>query len=91
MIHRGGDALQPYVHQDEGVGPNTLGTCFRAKLFWLRCSTRGAPWIARGSRIRERSSFVGVLVTMAWYSPGNWPLGNGTEAVRQMCSDVSPR
>lgn len=47
--------------------------------------------MARGSFIKEGSSFDGTLVVTARYSPGNFALGTGTDAVRQMWSDVLPR
>jgi hypothetical protein len=47
--------------------------------------------MALGSRMSVLSRRAGVRVTMARYSPGKFPLGMGTEAVRQMWSDVSLR
>lgn len=67
-----------------------LGTCFLMKPC-ARCSARGTPWIARGSLIRLGSNLVGIRVTTVRYSPGNLALGAGTEAVRHMWSEVSPR
>ena len=60
-----------------------LGTCFRITPR-LRCSGRGTPWIARGSFISEGSNLAGILVVTARYSPENFALGTGTDAVRQM-------
>ena len=71
--------------------PSMLGTCFRATPFRPRCSIRGTPWMERGSRISDRSSVAGTRVMTARYSPGKLPLGSGTEAVRQMCSELSLR
>jgi hypothetical protein len=76
---------------DGGVVPSILGTCLRTKALVPRCSMRGTPWIARGSRIRVRSRREGMRVITERYSPGKLPFGRGTEAVRQMWSDVSVR
>ena len=74
-----------------GVGkPTMLGTCFRITPL-LRCSGRGTPWIARGYFIRVGSSFAGILVVTARYSPLNFALGTGTDAVRHICSVVLVR
>lgn len=37
------------------------------------------------------SNVAGMRVTTERYSPGNAPFGSGTDAVRHMCSDVSPK
>lgn len=37
------------------------------------------------------SRVAGMRVTTERYSPGNAPFGNGTDAVRHMWSDVSPK
>lgn len=68
-----------------------LGTCFLAKLFTPRVSRRGTPWMALGSLMRVLSKRAGVRVTMALYSPGKFPLGIGTDAVRHIWSVVSLR
>jgi hypothetical protein len=47
--------------------------------------------MARGSFIKVGSNLEGILVVTARYSPGNFALGIGTEAVRQRWSVVSPR
>lgn len=72
-------------------GPSMLATCFLIKFRDPRCSGRGTPWMALGSFIKDGSNFDGTLVVTARYSPGNFALGTGTDAVRQMWSDVSPR
>lgn len=71
--------------------PSMLGTCLRTRPLALRCSMRGTPWMARGSRIRVRSRRDGMRVTTERYSPGKLPFGRGTDAVRQMWSDLSVR
>ena len=68
-----------------------LGTCFLATPLAPRCSILGTPWMARGSRMRDRSRRAGMRVMTVLYSPGKLPLGMGTEAVRQTWSAVSVR
>lgn len=41
--------------------------------------------------MNEESSFAGTLLTTALYSPLNFALGTGTEAVRQIWSELSER
>jgi hypothetical protein len=73
-------------------GPTMLGTCFRIRPRTRPpCSALGTPWIARGSFISDGSSRAGILVTTARYSPGNFALGTGTEAVLHRWSEVSFR
>lgn len=71
--------------------PSVLGTCLRTRPLAPRCSRRGTPWMERGSRMRERSRRDGMRVMTERYSPGKLPLGRGTDAVRQMWSDLSVR
>lgn len=70
--------------------PNMLGTCLRTNAL-VRCSIRGTPCIARGSRISVVSRREGMRVITERYSPGKLPFGKGTEAVRHMWSEVSER
>lgn len=71
--------------------PSILGTCFLIKALVPRCSILGTPWMARGSRISAPSRREGMRVMTVRYSPGKLPFGKGTEAVRQIWSDVSVR
>ena len=73
-----------------GIGPIILGTCFLTSPRFL-CSGLGTPCMVLGSLISDGSSLVGILLTIALESPGNFELGTGTEAVRQICSFLSVR
>jgi hypothetical protein len=70
--------------------PSMLGTAF-LPTFPVPFSTRGTPWITRGSLIRLWSSLAGIRQITLLYSPLKFPDGLGTAALRHTWSDVSSR
>jgi hypothetical protein len=70
--------------------PSILGTAFLPTLP-EPFSTRGTPWITRGSLIKFWSSFAGIRQITLLYSPLKFPVGVGTAALRHKWSEVSSR